>query len=77
LGECIIYPPALFGECEFVRDAKFLPTLINNKRPPRIEPWWPKFCVLKSLLNTSINKKPVFLSEVVIYGNPYYAFALP
>jgi len=47
-------------------------TLQSNKKPPRIEPWWPKFCVLKSFLNTSINRKPVFFLEVVIYKtHPY------
>jgi hypothetical protein len=30
-------------------------------------------CGLMSLLNTSINKKPVFVSEVVTYKNPVIA----
>ena len=37
--------------------------------PPKIEPWWPSFCGLKCFLNTSINKKPLFFSEVVKYKN--------
>jgi hypothetical protein len=40
---------------------------IDKKRPPSIEPWWPSFCGLKCFLNISINNKPVFFSEVVIY----------
>jgi hypothetical protein len=31
--------------------------------------WWPFFYVLKGLSNISINKKPIFLSPVVIYKN--------
>ena len=37
----------------------------SAKRPPRNEPWWPSFCGLKSLLNTSINKTANFVLEVV------------
>jgi len=34
-------------------------------RPPRGEPRWPLSCGLKSFLNSSINKKLFFLSQVV------------
>ena len=40
-GMVIICPLALFGGCEIGRNAEFLLPLINNKRPPKIEPWWP------------------------------------
>jgi hypothetical protein len=38
-------------------------TLINNKRPPRVDPGGHSFV----FLNISINKKPIFFSEVVTY----------
>jgi len=40
-----------------------------QKRPPRNRSWWPSFCVLKSVLNTSINNKPILFSPAVISGN--------
>jgi hypothetical protein len=57
-GQFLIYTPALDGECEFDRNAKFLLTLINNKWPLGIDPGGHHFV----FLNVSINKKPVFFS---------------
>jgi hypothetical protein len=65
----LINPTALLGACEIDKIAKFLLTLTYKKRPPRIEPWWPSFCGLKSFLNVSINKRPFSFSEVVFYKN--------
>jgi len=36
-----------------------------QKKPPRIEPWWPSFYGLNRFLNSSINKKPFFVSSIV------------
>jgi hypothetical protein len=51
--------------------------LINNKWPLRVDPGGHHFvvlclspCGLKSLLNTSINNKPIFFLEVVTFNNP-------
>lgn len=35
--------------------------------PPRIEPWRPQICALTSFLNVAINKKPVFVPQVVTH----------
>jgi hypothetical protein len=66
-------PTALSCWCKIDLNAKFLLTLTNNKWPLGIAPGGHHFVVL----NVSINKKPIFVSEVVTYGNPYYASALP
>jgi len=63
----IIFVPTLSEGDLIDRNAQFLLALLSSKRPPRIEPWWPSFCGLKSLLNTAINKRPVFFLEVVTY----------
>jgi hypothetical protein len=63
-----VVPPYYLGVFSSMKEG-FQQLLIKNKRPPRSEPWWPSFCVLNSFLNISINKKPFFVSEVVICEN--------
>ena len=57
-------PTALFGGCEISRNARFSETLINNKWPLGVDPGGHHFL----LLNVSINKTAVFVSEVVTYN---------
>jgi len=45
----------------------FLSVAVIEKRPPVSR--WPSFCVLKSLLNTSINNKVFFLLQVMAFEN--------
>ena len=47
--------------------------LINNKWPPRVDPGGHHFVVL----DTSINKKPFFFSQVVIYKKIAQAASAP
>jgi hypothetical protein len=56
----------LFGDALIGRNAKFLQTLINKKRPPGDHPSGHSFV----FLNVSINKKPVFVLQVVTYKKP-------
>jgi hypothetical protein len=39
----LIYPPTLFCGAQIDRNAKFLRTLTNNKRPPRDDPGGHRF----------------------------------
>ena len=54
---------ALFWMGILVRNVELLKTLTNNKRPPGVDPDGHSFV----FLNDSINKKPIFFSEVVIF----------
>ena len=58
-----IYPPTLFRGAQFGIKVKFLLTLTNSKWPLGIDPGGHHFVVL----NVSINKKPDFVPEVVIF----------
>ena len=60
-----INPPALIYPIWIFRNVKLLLTLINNKWPLGIDPGGHHFVVL----NVSINKKPVFVSQIVTFKN--------
>ena len=60
-----IYPLALILVFQIGRNAKFLRPLIDNKWPLGFDPGGHHFL----LLNVSINKTAVFVSEVVTYKN--------
>ena len=58
----LIYPPTLFCGAQIDRKAKFL--LTYEKGHQGLNPGGHCF----HFLNTSINKKPIFVLEVVIFG---------
>jgi hypothetical protein len=63
-----IYPLTLFWVVQISKNAKFLLTLTNRKGHLEMIQV-ALFCGLKCFLNTSINNKPIFFSEVVTFGN--------
>ena len=70
---CLINPLTLFGWCKIDRNVDLLETLHYKKRPPRVDPGGHSFV----FLNVSINKKPVFFSEVVINKKAIFRFKSP
>ena len=58
---CLIYIAVLVERYEVGRNTKCLLTLLNSKWPPEVDPGGHHFL----LLNVSINKKLIFVSEVM------------